>query len=77
MITISGGEMTSDLTEARATWRAPTGTDDDDGAWVCSRLPRRRLTRSEAQTAMALAEVEAAGAGASTRAAGLRYELGI
>ena len=75
-ITIDADSMTSDLTPAWASWR-PHAAADGQGAWVVSSLPGRLLTRSQAQTAMALAEVEAAGAGGSQRAAGLRYELGI
>lgn len=75
MITIDGEAMTSDLTPAWARWRPDP--DGPGGAWECSTLPGRRLTRALAQTALALAEVEAASAGGSQRAAYLRSELGI
>ena len=75
-ITITGPAMTSDLTAHTCEWR-PDAADDDGGAWISSRLPGRLLTRAQAMTAMALAEVEDARAGGSQRAAYLRAELGI
>jgi hypothetical protein len=74
-ITISGGQMTSDLTPASCEWRPDP--DGPGGAWVVSTLPGRRLTRAQAQTALLLAEVEAGGGGASQRAAAFRSELGL
>ena len=75
-ITITADYMASDLTSHRARWR-PDATATQGGAWVCSRCPARLLTRSQATTAMVLAEVEAQGGGDGARAAAFRAELGI
>ena len=68
--------MTSTVTGHRAECRADAAAGGR-GAWVCTRLPARLLTKAEAMMALDLAEAEAAGGGESERAAGFRAGLGI
>jgi hypothetical protein len=75
-LTIHDDMIISDLCEAIATHR-PHAAADGGGAWPCSTLPGRLLTKSQATTAMVLAEAEAAGNGGSPHAAAWRAELGL
>ena len=76
-VSVSATLMTSDTTGHRATWSPDPDGDGQGGAWTSTRLPGRRLTRSQALASMALCELEAAGQGGSPNAANVRAELGL
>lgn len=54
-IRITDTRMDSDETTHHATWTPDPATDGSDG-WIVSWLPERLLTRTQAVTAMTLAE---------------------
>jgi hypothetical protein len=59
--TITEDSMTSDITLHRARWSADAAADGN-GAWIVTWLPLRLLTRSQAITAMTIAETVATAA---------------
>ena len=75
-LTITSTHMADSENGHHAEWR-PDAAADGRGAWVCSRLPGRLLTRNEAITALTLAELETAGWADSPATASLRAELGL
>ena len=74
-VSIGDTLMVSENTGHRAQFAADP--DGPGGAWTSTRLPGRRLTRSQAISSMVLCELEAAGQGGSPNAANVRAELGI